>query len=82
MLSSVEHGLKMRPNDLQHQHVMFSIYTLDLEMVQEREDVIRSWVRPRLGRKMAMDLDFAIPAGKLGHGKLEGDVSAASQRNH
>jgi len=76
----VEHGLKMRSNDLQHQHVMFPVYTLNLEMVQEREDVVRSWVRPRSGRKMTMDLDFAIPAGKFGHGKLEGDVSAVVQR--
>ena len=38
----VEHGLEMRPNNLQHQHVVFSVYPLYLEMIQESEDMIRS----------------------------------------
>jgi hypothetical protein len=42
----VEHGLKMRPNNLQHQHVMFPVYALYLEMIQESEDAIRSRVCP------------------------------------
>jgi len=42
----VEHGFKMRTNNSQHQHVMFSIYALNLEVVQESEDVVRSGMRP------------------------------------
>ena len=38
----VKHGLEMRSNDLQHQHVVFSVYPLYLEMIQESEDMVRS----------------------------------------
>jgi len=42
----VEHGLKVRPNDLQHQHIVFSVCALHLKMVQEGEDAIRSGMCP------------------------------------
>jgi len=42
----VEHGFKMRPNNLRHQYVMFSVYALHPEMVQEGEDVSRSGMCP------------------------------------
>ena len=42
----VEHGLKVRPNDLQHQHIMFPVCALHLKMVQESEDAIGSRVCP------------------------------------
>ena len=29
----IEHGFKMRPNNLRYQHVMFSVYALHLEMI-------------------------------------------------
>ena len=42
----VEHGLKVRPNDFQHQHIMFSVHTLYLKVVQESEDTVGSGVCP------------------------------------
>ena len=42
----VEHGLKVRPNDLRHQHLMFSVGALHLEMVQESKNVIGSRMCP------------------------------------
>ena len=77
----VEHGLEMRANNSRHQHVMLSVHALYLETVQEGEDVIRSWMRPRSRCKMLMDLDLVVPTSKLGHGELECDVSTTSQRD-
>ena len=42
----IEHGLKVRSDDLQHQHIMFSICTLYLKVVQESEDAIGSGMCP------------------------------------
>ena len=42
----VEHILKMRSNNLQHQHVMFSVWALYLKMIQESEDMIGSRMCP------------------------------------
>jgi len=42
----LEHLLKMRPNNLQHQHVMFSILALYLKMIQRGEDPIGSRMCP------------------------------------
>ena len=75
----VKHGLKVGSNDLQHQHVVFSICSLHLEMVQESEDAIRSRMCRRPGGEMMVNLDL-VPAGKFSYGKLEGDISAAQQR--
>lgn len=41
----VEHGLKMRPDNLQHQHIMFPVHALHLEMIQESENAIGSRMR-------------------------------------
>jgi len=45
-LVAVEHIFQMRPNNLEHQHVMFSVWALHPEMVQEGEDAIRPGVCP------------------------------------
>lgn len=71
-----EHLRKMRPDDLGHQRVMFSVWALYLKLVQEREDVIRSGVCAWLGREILEDLYFVTLPDKLSHDKLEGDVSA------
>ena len=42
----VEHGFKVRPNYLQHQHIVFSVCALHLEMIQESEDAIGSRMCP------------------------------------
>jgi len=72
----VEHGRKMRPNNLRHQHVVLSVHTLHSEMVRESEDVVRSGMCPRLGRKVMMNLHLVVPASEVSHGEVEGDVSA------
>ena len=73
----VEYGLEMGSNYFQHQNVMFSVYPLHLEMIQEGEDAIRPRMPPGSSLlKVTMDRDFAILASKLGNGELEGDVSA------
>ena len=69
-----EHILKVRPNDLQHQYVMFPVRALDSEMIQETEDPFGSGMGPGLGRKMAINLDLVVRAGELCHCELEGDV--------
>jgi len=45
-LVTVEHIFQMRPNNLEHQHVVFSVWALHPEMVQEGEDAIRSGMCP------------------------------------
>ena len=77
----VGHVFKMRSNDLRHQYVVLSVHALYLEMVQESEDVIRSWMGACPGRKVTMDLEFIVPARKLSHDELEGDVSATLGRD-
>lgn len=77
----VEHVFKMRSNNWQHQHVVFSVHALYLEIIQQSEDTIRSRMRSRLGRKMMMDLDLTAPACKLSDDELEGDISATSWRD-
>ena len=72
----VEHSLEVGSNSFQHQNVMFSIYPLHLEMIQEGEDAIGPRMSPRSSLKATMGRDFAILAGKLGNGELEGDVLA------
>jgi len=72
----VEHGFKVRSNDLQYQHVVFSVCALHPEMVQESEDTIRSRCPCSRG-EITINLDLVILAGKLSHGKLESDISAA-----
>jgi hypothetical protein len=42
----VEHGRKLWSNNLQHQHIVFSIHALHLKMIQESEDVARSKMYP------------------------------------
>ena len=42
----VEHIVKSGPHDLKHQHVMFSVWALHLEMVQGSEDTIGSRMYP------------------------------------
>jgi len=76
----VDHVLKMRPNNLQHQHVMFSVWALYLKMIQGSEDVIGSRMCPRPGRKTTKNLDFVVLAGKLGYDELEGDISATRRK--
>jgi len=70
------HRHKLRPNNFKHQHVMFSVWTVHIEVVQGSEDVIGSGMCPPLRRENAMNLDLVVLAGKLGHDELEGDVSA------
>ena len=77
----VGHVFKMRPNDLRHQYVVLSVHALYLEVVQESEDVIRSEMRACPGRKATMDLELIVPARKLSHDELEGDVSATLRRD-
>ena len=36
----VEHDLKVRSNDLQHQYVMFSVWAFHLEVIQECENAV------------------------------------------
>ena len=38
--------LKMRPDNLRHQHVVFSIWALYFKMIQESEDAIGSRMCP------------------------------------
>lgn len=67
----------MRPDNLQHRHVVFYVWALYLKMIQESEDMTRSRMCPRSRRETAIDLDLIVPASKLSHDELEGDVSAA-----
>ena len=76
----VGHVLEMRPNNWQHQYVVFSVHALDLKMVQESEDTIRSRMRPRLGRETTINLDLVVLAGKFSYGKLECDISTTWER--
>jgi hypothetical protein len=46
VIEHVEYVPEIRPSDLQHQHIMFPIRTLDLEMIQGNEDTIRSRMHP------------------------------------
>ena len=69
-----EHSLEVRPNELQHQYVMFSVRALDSKMVQKSEDASGSGVSPGLGRKVAIDLDLVVPAREFCHCELEGNV--------
>ena len=77
----VGHVFKVRPNDLRHQYVVLSVHALYLEMVQESEDMIKSGMGACLGRKVTMDLELIVPARKLSHDELEGDVSATLGRD-
>ena len=70
------HVRKPRPNDFEHQHVVFSVWALHLEVVQKSEDAIGSGMRPRPGRETVMNLDLVVPAGKMGYDELEDHVSA------
>jgi len=40
------HVRKLRPNNLEHQHLMFSVWALYLEVVRGSEDAIGSGMRP------------------------------------
>ena len=42
----IKHDRKLWSNNLQHQHVVFSIHALHLKMIQESEDVARSRMYP------------------------------------
>ena len=42
----IVHLLKVRPEYLQHQHVMFSVWALYLKMVQGCEDAVESRMCP------------------------------------
>ena len=75
----LEHVHKMRPEYWEHQHVMFSVWTSYLKMIQGSEDAIRSRMRTRLRREVMMNFDFVVPAGKLCYHKLEGDISAVQR---
>jgi hypothetical protein len=66
----VEHGLKMRSNDLQHQYIVLPVRALDSEMIQESDDVFGPWMSPGLRRKMTVYLDLAVPPGKFCHCEL------------
>ena len=54
-----EHSLEVRPNDLQHQHVMFPIWALDSKMIQKSEDAFGSRMSPEMGRCQA-DVTFYL----------------------
>lgn len=73
--AAAEHRLKMRPNNLQHQDVVFSVWASYVEMIQESEDATRPGVRVRPGREMLITLDLIVPANRLSHDEFEGDVS-------
>jgi len=77
----VEHILKMGPDNLQYQHVVFSVWTPYPKMIQGSEDAIGSRVCPSPGRQMMINLDLVVLASKLGYDELEGDVSAASGKD-
>ena len=66
---------EIRPNNRQHEYIVFSVHALDLKMIQESEDTTRSRMRPRPGREMTVNLDLVVPVGKFSHGKLECHVS-------
>ena len=72
------HDLELRPNNLKHQHVMFSVWALYLEPIQGNEDMVGTGVR---SCEVLINLDFVVLAGKLGHDELEGDVSAVRQKD-
>ena len=71
----VEHGLKMRPSNWEHQHVVFSVHAFHLELIQEGQDVTGSRMCTRSGCKMTKNLDLVILAGEFCNGELERDVS-------
>ena len=79
----VEHVPEMKTDNREHQHVMFPVYSTHREMVQEDEDVFRSWMFPASfgpRRKMTVNVDFIVPARKFCHNEFEGYVSATVKR--
>jgi len=73
-------GLEGRPNNGQHQHVVFSVHAFHLEMIQESEDVIGSRMYPRPGRKMMKNPDLVVLSGEFSHGEFECNVSTTWER--
>ena len=75
----VEHVPQMRSDNRKYQHVMFPVYSMHCEMVQEEEDVFRSRMFPALFGprcKMTVHVDLVVLAGKFCHHEFVGDVSA------
>ena len=75
------HGGKLRPHDFKHQYVMFSVWAMYFKMIQGSEDVVRSGMCPRPGRKNAVNLLLVVLAGRISYDELEGHVSATRREN-
>ena len=78
----LEHRSEIRPDNLQHQYVVFPICASDSEVIQESENALRPRMSPGLRRKMTVDVNLVVPAGKFRHRELEGDVSTVLRKDY
>ena len=77
-----ERAYEMGSKNLEYQHVMFPVWALYFEIIQESDNVFGSRMFSWLGPKVLMDLDLVAPTGTLRHHEFERDVSTTCEGDY